>query len=256
MENETKVLLFLKDNDGARLRSQVCTQVFNNHITTQELDNLLNTVLSGLVTIRKRKNRETWKLTPAGWSVANQMSAPDVAPAQTEAIPEGFARFKTLAKENPDASPQRLLQLAGRSLGDPLSWPEWRETHPEWYLQQPRDWYSPDVQLDESGYPLRIPADPLTAKERETRPTNERGWFDRAMRQPGASLEPLACEMPAYECANVLRVTKKVGQQAAEEIFGLEKIMAARRLVVIHTVNSSGQKDDRITCFRPQRRGS
>ena len=237
MENETKVLLFLKDNDGARLRSQVCTQVFNNHITTQELDNLLNTVLSGLVTIRKRKNRETWKLTPAGWATANQIVVPDAQPAQAEPVSSDFARFREIVKQNPDCSVQRALQLAGRHLGDPLGdteqWRAFRAENPEWYLQAPRTWYAADLELDSDGYPLRIPADPLTAKERETRPTNERGWFDRAMRQPGASLEPLACEMPAFEVANVLRVTNKVGEQNALDIFGPTKIELARKLAGI-----------------------
>ena len=50
------------------------------------------------------------------------------------------------------------------------------------------------------------------------------------MRQPGASLEPFAVEMPAYECANILRVLKKVGEHNALDIFGTEKIATAHRL--------------------------
>jgi hypothetical protein len=157
---------------------------------------------------------------------------PDVQPTQEEPISSGFENFRSLAKENPDASPQRLQQLAGQHVGDPLEWPsKWLETHSEWYLQQPREWYSRDVELDSDGYPLRLPADPLPAKERDTRPTNERGWFERAMRQPGASLEPLAVEMPAFECANVIRVCRKVGMQDAQEIFGQAKIETAYLLV-------------------------
>jgi hypothetical protein len=236
MQKQDEVLLFLKDSGGARLRSQVCEQVFKNHITADELDQLLRTVLSGLVTARKRKNRETWKLTESGWAAANQIVAQKPPESQETPVSDAYQRFKALAQANPDASPQRLLQLAGRHLGDPLEdtehWRTFRAENPEWYLQPPQSWYAADVALDESGYPLRYPSgDPLTAKEREVRPATEQGWFERAVRQPGASLEPLAVEMPAYEVANILRVTKKIGQQAAEEIFGSEKIATARRLV-------------------------
>jgi hypothetical protein len=51
------------------------------------------------------------------------------------------------------------------------------------------------------------------------------------MRTPGASLEPFAVEMPAFEVANILRVTKKVEEQNALDIFGPGKIATARRLV-------------------------
>lgn len=238
MQSESEVLLFLRNNGGASLRSQVCEKVFKNHITSAELDKLLSTVLSGLATARKRKNRETWKLTPAGWAASNQAATQEVAPIQpetrSETISDDFARFKALAKENPDASPQRILQLAGRHIGDPLEesnhWREFKAQNPEWYLQQPREWYPADVELTED-YPTRYPSEPLTAKERDVRPTTERGWFERAMRQPGASLEPFAVEMPAFEVANILRVLKKVGEQNALDIFGSEKIATAHRLV-------------------------
>jgi hypothetical protein len=235
MLKRDEVLNFLKDNGGTRLRSQVCEGVFSNNIKSAELDNLLSTVLSGLVTARKRKNRETWKLTESGWSAANQIAAPEAQPTQAEPISAGFARFREIVEQNPDCSVQRALQLAGRHIGDPLGdteqWRTFRAENPEWFLQLPATWYASDVTLDESGYPLRFPADPLTAKERETRPTTERGWFDRTMRQPGASLEPFAVEMPGFEVANILGVCKKVGQQLAEEIFGPVKIATARRLV-------------------------
>ncbi|HEU0047008.1 MAG TPA: hypothetical protein VFQ43_05310 [Nitrososphaera sp.] len=233
MSDRNKVLSFLKDNEGQTIKTKIFIDVFKSCRSQSELAKLVASELAGLVVVRKKKNKEIWKLTESGWAAANQIGTPEVQPAQEETIPDGFARFRSLAKENPDASPQRLLQLAGRSLGDPLSWPEWRETHPEWYLQQPRDWYAHDVELDVDGYPMRFPTDPLTAKERETRPTNERGWFERATRQPGASLEPLACEMPAFEVANVLRVTKKVGEQSGLDIFGQPKIELARRLAGI-----------------------
>jgi hypothetical protein len=229
MQKQDEVLLFLKDNGGARIRSQVCEQVFKNHITSAELDTLLSTVLSGLVTARKRKYRETWKVTVAGWALAQKPPEEQETPAS-----DTFQRFKALAQENPDASPQRLLQLAGRSLGDPLAWSEeWRVAHPEWYLQQPREWYARDVELDQDGYPMRYPTEPLSAQERSARPVNDKAWFERAMRQPGASLEPLAVEMPAYEVANILRVTKKVGEQNALDIFGSSKIGLAWRLARI-----------------------
>jgi hypothetical protein len=247
MQSETEVLLFLRNNGGASLRSQVCEKVFKNHIMSADLDKLLATVLSGLVTARKRKNRETWKLTTQGWAAsANQITAPEAQPMQAEPISTGFARFREIVEQNPDCSVQRALQLAGRHLGDPLEdseqWRSFRAQNPEWYLLQPKDWYSSDVAVDESGYPLRYPTDPLTAKEREVRPTTEQGWFDRAMRQTGASLEPFAVEMPAYECANILRVCKKVGEQNALDIFGAAKIATARRLAGLEqsgpTVNS------------------
>jgi hypothetical protein len=235
MQKQDEVLLFLKDNGGARIRSQVCEQVFKNHITSAELDTLLSTVLSGLVTARKRKNRETWKLTESGWAAANQIVAQKSLEEQETPVSDAFQCFKALAQENPDCSIQRLLQLAGRHIGDPLTWgPEWQEKHREWFLQQSRDWYSQDVELDQDGYPLRYPAgEPLSAQERSVRPVNDKAWFDRAMHQPGASLEPLAVEMPAYEVANILRVTKKVGEQNALDIFGQSKIELARRLAYI-----------------------
>src|SRR5437016_163222 len=241
MTDKEKVLTFLRDHNGEASKSQIIIDIFSSGRSQSELADLLASELAGLVTSRKfynRKNKpQVWKLTPAGWSVANQMSAPEAQPTQGEPVSSDFARFKSLAKENPDASPQRLLQLAGRHIGDPLEdteqWRAFRAENPEWYLQAPRTWYAQDTELDTDGYPLRIPADPLTAKERETRPTNERGWFDRAMRQPGASLEPLACEMPAFEVANVLRVTNKVGEQNALDIFGPTKIELARKLAGI-----------------------
>lgn len=227
MSEKEKVLIFLRNAGGFASRSSISIDVFQRHLSASELDELLDTVLSGLVEIKKKK----WTLTPLGWNLANQIGAPEVQPTQAEAISSDFARFRSLAKENPDVSPQRLLQLAGRHIGDPLEWPaEWRETNPEWYLAQPKDWYSSDLALDESGYPLRYPAGPLTAKEREVRPTTDKAWFDRAMRQPGASLEPLAVPMPAFEVANILRVTKKIGLPSAQEIFGLAKIERAQRL--------------------------
>ncbi len=244
MQKEMEVLLFLRNNGGSSHRSQVALEVFQNHISSVELDQLLSTVLSGFVTARTRKNKQTWKLTQAGWSAsANHIAttAQNAPPTQEEPASDGYARFKALARENPDASPQRLLQLASRHLGDPLEdtehWRTFRAQNPEWFLAQPKDWYPHDVELDADGYPMRYPAEPLTAKEREVRPTNDRGWFDRAMRQPGASLEPLAVPMPAFEMANILRVVKKVGEQAAVEIFGTGKIATARQLAGISSAS-------------------
>jgi hypothetical protein len=231
MSDRDKVLNFLRDNDGQTNKTQITITVFKSGRSVSELNALLASDLAGLVTVRKRKKTETWKLTKPGWAIANQLSSAKPQESQQEPASEEFARFKALAKENPDASPQRLLQLAGRSLGDPLSWPaEWREARPEWFLGQPRDWYSRDVELDADGYPLRLPESPLTGKEQNARPTNERAWLNWAMRQPGASLEPLAVEMPAFECANILRTVQKIGEPAATEIFGPEKIATARRL--------------------------
>jgi len=237
VSEKEKVLVFLRNAGGFATRSAISIEVFQRHLTADELDTLLSTVLNGFVEVKEKK----WKLTPLGWNLANQIGAPEATPVQPETISSDFARFKTLAKENPDCSAQRLLQLAGRHLGDPLEdseqWRSFRAENPEWYLLQPREWYRSDVALDESGYPLRYPTDPLTAKEREVRPATERGWFERTMRQTGASLEPFAVEMPGFECANILRVVKKIGQQLAEEIFGPTKIATARRLVGV-TVNS------------------
>ncbi len=239
MQKEMEVLLFLRNNGGFSLRSQVALEVFSNNITAAELDKLLATVLNGFVIARTRKNKQTWKLTSQGWvASANHIAtaAQEAQPARQEPISDGFARFKQLAKDNPDVTPQRLLQVAGRHIGDPLwdteHWRAFRAQNPEWFLKQPREWYSSDVELTED-YPTRYPENPLTSKERETRPTTERGWFDRAMRQPGASLEPLAVEMSAAECANVIRVVKKVGMQAGQDIFGQEKIEQAHRLAGI-----------------------
>jgi hypothetical protein len=236
MSDRDKVLSFLKDNAGQTIKTKIVIDVFKSGRSQSELAKLLASELAGLVSVRKKKNKEIWKLTESGWAAANQISAPVVQPEQEEPVASDFARFRSLAKENPDASPQRLLQLAGRHLGDPLEWPaKWLETHPEWFLQLSSAWYSPDVQLDEAGYPLRFPTEPLTAQERSVRPANDKTWFERAMRQPGASLEPFAVPMPAFEVANVLRVTKKIGQQAAEEIFGSVKIATARQLVGVKT---------------------
>jgi len=234
MTDKEKVLVFLRDHEGKASKTQIIIDIFKSGRSQSELADLLASELAGLVVQKKQynlKNKpQTWKLTPAGWATANQIVAEEPQ-AQQEAIPDGFARVKSLAKENPDASAQRLLQLAGRHIGDPLEWGlEWQQTRPEWYLQQPREWYSGDVELDSDGYPTRCPENPLTAKDRETRPTTEQGWFERAMRSPGASLEPLAVEMPAFEVANVIRVTRKVGMQDAVDIFGHEKIATAHRL--------------------------
>jgi len=207
MTDKEKVLIFLRDHNGEASKSQIIIDIFSSGRSQSELADLLASELAGLVTSRKfynRKNKpQVWKLTPAGWSVANQIGAPAVQPAQAETVSSDFARFGTLAKENPDCSVQRLLQLAGRHIGDPLSWgQEWQQSHADWFLQQPRDWYSPDVQLDESGYPLRIPADPLTAKERETRPTNERVGLTEPCASQGRAWSHSAVEMCAAECAN------------------------------------------------------
>ncbi len=59
------------------------------------------------------------------------------------------------------------------------------------------------------------------------------------MKQDVASLEPLAMEMPAYEVAYVLRVTKKVGLAAATDIFGEDKILTAFRLARIASLETS-----------------
>lgn len=231
--DKQKVLSFLKVNEGARLRSQVCERVFRNHITSAELDQLLNTVLSGLVYVRDGQ----WKLSKAGWREANQIAAPEPPESQESAYSdEGWTRFKQLAKENPDASAQRLLQLASKHLGDPLSdteyWRQFRAANPEWYLGEPRTWYAPDVELIEN-YPAFYPSRPLTASERANRPTSEAGWREWAARTRGASIEPLLVEMPAYECANILKVCKKVGMVNALDIFGQEKIDLAHRLAGI-----------------------
>ncbi len=228
MTKKEKILRDLRDAGGSLSRSQITNQTLQKNSSSSELDDLLNTVLSGLVEIKDKK----WALTKAGWSEANVFAnAQEAKPTQTEAISDGFSKFKAIAKENPDASAQRLLQLSGRHIGDPLEWgSEWQQTRPEWYLQQPRDWYERDVELDSDGYPMRCPETSLTAKDREIRPTTELGWFERAMRSPGASLEPLAVEMPAYEVANVIRVSRKIGIQAAQEIFGLTKIATAHQL--------------------------
>jgi hypothetical protein len=236
MTDKEKVLVFLRDHEGKASKTQIIIDIFKSGRSQSELADLLASELAGLVVQKKQynlKNKpQTWKLTTAGWATANQIVAEMPAETQEEAIPEGFARFKSLAKENPDASAQRLLQLAGRHIGDPLQWgSEWQQTRPEWYLQQPRDWYSRDVELDADGYPMRCAENSLIAKEREVRPSSEAGWFERAMRQPGASLEPLAVEMPAFEVANIIRVTRKVGMANAVDIFGSEKITTAHRLV-------------------------
>jgi hypothetical protein len=229
MTKKEKILRDLRDAGGSLTRTQITNQTLQKNSSSSELDELLSTVLSGLVEIKDKK----WTLTKAGWSEANILAtAQERQPAQAETIPDGFSKFRDLAKNNPDCSVQRLLQLAGRHLGDPLEWgPEWQQTRPEWYLQQPREWYSRDVELDADGYPTRCPEIPLTAKEREVRPATEQGWFERAMRLPGASLEPLAVEMPAFEVANVVRVCLKVGMQNAVDIFGPAKIATAHRLV-------------------------
>lgn len=233
MTEKEKVLIFLRDNGGSSGRSDVSIQVFRRNLSAAQLDELLKTVLSGLVEIREKK----WTLSQPGWNLANQIDTQEAQPAQEEPATDAFSRFKALAKANPDVSPQRLLQLAGRHLGDPLEdsehWRQFRAEHPEWYLQQPREWYAHDLELDQDGYPMRYPTEPLTAKERDVRPVNEKAWFDRAMRSPGASLEPLAMEMPAYEVANILRVVKKVGMQEAEQIFGQAKIEQAQQLAGI-----------------------
>jgi hypothetical protein len=225
-----KVLNYLRDAGGSSSRSEVSIQVFRRNLSADKLNTLLNTILAGLVEVRDKK----WTLTEAGWREANLLaSSQDDPEPQRKTIPDDLARFKALARENPDASPQRLLQLAGRSLGDPLSWPaEWRESHPEWFLQTPRDWYAGDVELIED-YPARYPPDPLTTKDQVTRPTSEAAWFQFAMRSPGASLEPLAVEMPAFEVANVMRTCRKIGDDAATEIFGSIKIETARKLATI-----------------------
>jgi hypothetical protein len=236
VEKGEKVLVYLRDNGGSAKRSVISIEVFSRNCSSSELDELLETLLSGFVTVDRSKK---WLLTPLGWSKANaiQIVAPE-APESQQSISsdDGWTRFKELAKANPDASQQRLLQLAGRHIGDPLDpqWAEWRASHPEWFLQQPKDWYAPDVELTED-YPTRYPSDPLTAKDREVRPTGEAGWFERAMRHPGASLEPLACEMPAIEVANVIRVCRKIGMPNAVDIFGAAKIATAHRLVGVKT---------------------
>jgi hypothetical protein len=238
MQEFEKVLVYLRDNKGSALRSVISIEVFQRNLSASELDELLNSPLSGLVQVESIKTAKTsasvWKLTSLGWEKAHGVDRPaqELTPAQAEAIPEGFARFRQLARQNPDCSPQRLLQLAGRHLGDPLEsdWAEWRESHQEWFLKQPRDWYAKDVELDADGYPLRYPSDPLTLGEHEDRPKTERGWSEWATRQPGARLEPLAKEMPAYQAANVIRVCRKVGLANAIDIFGQAKIDLAHRL--------------------------
>jgi hypothetical protein len=232
MTKKEKILRDLRDAGGSLTRTQITNRTLQKNSSASELDELLSTVLSGLVEVKDKK----WTLTQAGWSEANILAtAQEPQPAQQETIPDGFSKFRDLARNNPDVSAQRLLQIAGRHLGDPLEpqWADWRAEHPEWYLQQPRDWYSRDVELDIDGYPMRVPENPLTAKEQGTRPTNERGWFEFAMRSPGASLEPLAVPMPAYECANIIRVCRKIGMQAAQDIFGPEKIATAHKLAGI-----------------------
>jgi len=236
MTDKEKVLVFLRDHEGKASKTQIIIDIFKSGRSQSELADLLASELAGLVVQKKAynlKNKpQTWKLTPAGWAAANQIVAQKPPEEEETPVSDAFQRFKALAQENPDASPQRLLQLAGRHIGDPLTWGlEWRAVHPEWYLLQPRDWYERDVELDQDGYPLRYPESPLTAKEREVRPVNDKAWFERAMRQPGASLEPLGVEMPAYECANILRVAKKIGEPAAVEIFGSAKMELAHRLV-------------------------
>lgn len=234
MTNKEKVLNFLRANNGVASRSDISGKVFQRHLSATELDTLLATVLSGLVEVKNKK----WTLTaPMGWREANllagEQTAPEPQPTQQDGVTEGFSRFKAIVEQNSDSSLQRCLQLAGRHIGDPLTdsecWREFRKQNPEWYLQQPRAWYAPDVELTED-YPTRYPESPLTAKERDARPTNETGWFNRAMRQTGASLEPLAAEMSAAECANVIRVTRKIGQEAAQEVFGPGVIATAHRL--------------------------
>jgi hypothetical protein len=235
MQNEIEVLLFLRNNGGASLRSQVCEKVFKNHITSAELDKLLATVLTGFVTARKRKNKETWKLTQAGWTAsANHIAttAQNAPPTQEEPASDGFARFKALARENPDCSVQRLLQLAGRHIPNCLD--EGWEGPANWWENYPKSVYADDVELDADGqYPLRYPENPLTSKERELRPTTARGWFERALRMPGASLEPFLTPLPIYEVANCLRVTAKVGLKDAIDIFSRDKIKLAFKLAKV-----------------------
>ena len=237
MTKKEKVLNFLRVVGGSSNRARIMNEPLQKHGTASDLDELLNTVLSGLVEVKDDK----WVLTKLGWAEANALASvqpvQDPPPADTEQVSQGFARFRRLAKENPDTSPQRLLQLAGRHIGDPLEadWAEWRETHPEWYFQQPRVWHAKDVELDADGYPLRYPENPLTLGEHEDRPKTERGWFEWATRQPGASLEPLAKEMPAFECSNIVRVTRKVGTANAIDIFGQAKIDLAHQLVGVKT---------------------
>ena len=231
MSDKEKVLCFLRDNSGQTIKTRIIIDLFRSGRSQSELNDLLTSVLAGLVTVRRKKNKEIWKLTPAGWSAVNQIVPEKPAETLTEAISDDFQRFKDLAKNNPDCSPQRLLQLAGRHLGDPFEWGfEWQQAHPDWFLQQPRDWYARDVELDADGYPSRLPESPLTGKDREVRPNSERSWFEFAVRCPGASLEPLAVEMPAFEVANVIRVTRKIGMENATEIFGPEKLATAYRL--------------------------
>jgi hypothetical protein len=239
VEKFEKVLIYLRDSGESASRSAVSVDVFSKNMSAAELDEILDRDLTGLVYVNKAKK---WVLTGAGRALSNKLTAQAIVeekPVKQEPISGDFARFKQLAAENPDSSPQRLLQLAGRHLGDPLdpAWADWRAKHPEWYLAQPKDWYAADVELDERGYPMRCPSNPLTAKERDTRPKTDRGWFDWAMRQPGASLEPLAKAMPAFECANILRVLKKVGMGNAIDIFGVEKIAKAHEAAGITPEN-------------------
>lgn len=234
MDDKHEVLCYLRDNQGKALRSAVSIEVFNRNQSASELDKMLKTILAGFVKVGKDRK---WTLTSAGWEQANLMPA-DTPPAQQQPVSEGVARFKQIIADNPDCSTQRARQLFGSSLKDPLdpTWAEWRENNPEWYLREPKDWYAPDVELDQTNqYPMRYPTRPLTAKERATRPRTPEGWFRYAMGQPSASLEPYCAPMgmAAAECTNIIKVVRKVGMVAALEIFKADRIATAHRLVGI-----------------------
>src|SRR5215470_14786829 len=129
MEKWEKVLVYLRDKGGTALRSAVLSDVFSRNSSASELDEILGRDLAGLVYVNRAKK---WVLTAPGWVKANTLEI--VAPVPPESQEATFSdpnwtRFKELAKANPDASAQRLLQLAGRHIGDPLEseWAEWRE---------------------------------------------------------------------------------------------------------------------------------
>src|SRR5438046_1873415 len=98
MTKKEKVLNFLRDTGGSSNRRRITNEALQKNCTASELDELLSTVLSGLVEIKEKK----WTLTPVGWSEANVLAvAQNAEPPQEETIPDGFSRFRSLAKENP-----------------------------------------------------------------------------------------------------------------------------------------------------------
>jgi hypothetical protein len=227
---KNKILLALKEAGGTVTRTHLFKHTLQRNVPGKQIELIMGSVLAGLVELKNGN----WTLTTLGWaevnasalaSPQNESETPQEAPAS-----EAFVQFKKIARENPDASPERLLQLAGRGLGDPLTntpkWNEFRAKRPEWYLDSPASWYPQDVELN-GDYPARYPIKPECATSRAT---SDAAWFKFAMSQPGASLEPFAVTMPAFEVANILRVSRKVGKPAALEIFGEDRIRTALEL--------------------------